>query len=270
MSEAAPIVPGAMTNLLAISEVSVAIGEARLLDDVSLSVAPGQWVGLIGPNGAGKSTLLRAVMNLVTFTGSVTLDGRPVSAMSARERGRTIALVPQAPIIPEGISVIDYVYLGRTPHLGLLARTGRGDDVVVNDVIDRLDLGGLANRLLATLSGGERQRVFIARALAQQPQVLLLDEPTTALDIGHQQDVLELLDRIRRDTGLSVLATMHDLTMAGSYSEHIVLLHKGRTMRSGTADEVLDTAMLRKVYSAQVEVLHPGPGHGPVVVGVRG
>lgn len=255
---------------LAIADVSVAIGAAQLLDEVSLSVDAGQWVGLIGPNGAGKSTLLRAVMNLVTFTGSVTLGGHPVAAMSARERGRRIALVPQTPIIPEGISVIDYVYLGRTPHLGVLARTGRTDDVAVGEIVERLDLGTLRSRLLATLSGGERQRVFIARALAQHPQVLLLDEPTTALDIGHQQDVLELLDRIRRDTGLGVLATMHDLTMAGSYSEHIVLLHKGRVMRSGSADEVLETALLRKVYGAQVEVLRPGPGHGPVVVGVRG
>lgn len=257
-------------DALTIAEVGVAIGSARLLDSVSLTVRPGEWVGLIGPNGAGKSTLLRAVMNLVRFTGSATLGQRPVATMSARERGRMIALVPQTPIIPEGISVIDYVYLGRTPHLGLLARTGRSDDVVVQEIVERLDLAGLRDRQLASLSGGERQRVFIARALAQQPKVLLLDEPTTALDIGHQQDVLELLDRIRRDTGLSVLATMHDLTMAGSYSDRIVLLHKGRVMRSGSAGDVLDTALLRKVYGAQVEVLQPGPGHGPVVVGVRG
>lgn len=257
-------------NALAITDVGVAIGSARLLDAVSLSVRPGEWVGLIGPNGAGKSTLLRAVMNLVRFTGAVSLGGRVVATMSARERGRMIALVPQTPTVPEGISVIDYVYLGRTPHLGLLARTGRADDDVVREVVERLGLGNLANRQLASLSGGERQRVFVARALAQEPQVLLLDEPTTALDIGHQQDVLELLDRTRRDTGLSVLATMHDLTMAGSYSDHIVLLHQGRVMRSGTAAEVLTTGLLRRVYGAQVEVLRPGPGHGPVVVGVRG
>ncbi len=260
---------GEQGRALEIAGVSVRIGSARLLDGVSLSVDPGEWVGLIGPNGAGKSTLLRAVLNLVRFTGSVSLDGRAVAAMSARERGRMIALVPQTPIIPEGISVIDYVYLGRTPHLGVLARTGRADDVVVHEIVERLDLTALANRLLATLSGGERQRVFIARALAQQPRVLLLDEPTTALDIGHQQDVLELLDRIRRDTGLGVLATMHDLTMAGSYSDRIVLVHQGRVMRSGSADEVLDTALLRRVYGAQVEVLRAGSGHGPVVVGVR-
>lgn len=258
-----------MSAALALRGVSVTLGEQRIVDDVSFEVAAGEWMGLIGPNGAGKSTLLRAVAGLAPCVGTVEINGRASSGMSGRERGQILALVPQNAVIPEGMTVTDYVHLGRTPHLGLLQRAGRQDVAVVRQALRRLDLTRFSERSLTTLSGGELQRVLLARALAQEPRIVLLDEPTSALDIGHQQEVLEVLDEIRRSEGVTVLATMHDLTLAGSYCDRLVLLHRGRAVRAGSAEHVLDPVVLRTTYGAGLAVHGGGPGHGPVVVPVR-
>jgi iron complex transport system ATP-binding protein len=255
-----------MTAVLA-ENVAVRLGGSPILRGIDLEVAVGEWVTVIGPNGAGKSTLLRAVGGLLPAEGTVALFGTGAKHLKNRQRAQIVAMVPQNPIVPPGIRVLDYVLLGRTPYIAPLGRESRSDLSVVNDVLERLDLAAFADRPLETLSGGERQRAFLARALAQEAPLLLLDEPTAALDIGHQQDVLELVDGLRRDRDLTVLATMHELSIAGEYADRLVLLANGRVAVYGTPEEVLTEAVLAEHYGARVRVV-PGE-HGPLVVPIR-
>jgi iron complex transport system ATP-binding protein len=251
-----------------VREVSVTLDRHEILAGVSLDVAAGEWVTIIGPNGAGKSTLLHAIGGLVPFTGTVELFGTDFARRRRRDRARVVATVVQTPIVPYGMTVLDYVLLGRTPYIGPLARESAADLDAVADVLHRLDLGAFAGRRLESLSGGERQRVFLARALAQGARLLLLDEPTSALDIGHQQDVLDLVDGLRRDRGLTVLTTMHELSVAGEYADRMVLLVGGQVVASGAPREVLTETNLARHYRARVRVI--AGEQGPLVVPVRG
>jgi iron complex transport system ATP-binding protein len=248
-------------------DVVVDIDGHRLLDRVSLHVEPGEWLCVLGPNGAGKTTLLHAIAGLVPASGRIAVDREPLQARRGRARARLVALVPQVPIVPPGVHVLDYVLLGRTPHIALLAAEGASDVAACWDALKALDLVDLAGRPVGSLSGGERQRALIARALAQDAPIMLLDEPTTSLDIGHQQDVLDLVDRLRRDRGLTVLSTMHELTLAGQYADRLVLLRDARVVLEGHPDEVLTTENLSRHYGARVAVID-GP-HGRVVVPQR-
>jgi len=238
--------------------VTVDLGDKRVLDDVDLEVADGEWLSIVGPNGAGKTTLLRWLAGLAKGPGELHLDGRPVASLRRRERARLVALVPQSPVIPDGMSVADYVLLGRNPHIRALGVEGPRDLAAVHDALARLELVDMAQRVVSTLSGGERQRVLIARALAQGSPIVLLDEPTTALDVGHQQQVLELVDTLRHAHGLSVISTMHDLTLAGQYAERLILLDNGRVVVDGAADEVLTEDNLARYYGAKVRIIHDG------------
>jgi iron complex transport system ATP-binding protein len=242
-------------------------GRTRVLDAVRLTVEPGGWLAVIGPNGSGKSTLLRSMLGLHPHDGQVRIDGVPTSGTPRRERARCLAYAPQAPVLPDGVTARDYVMLGRTPHRPLLAAPRDVDRRIVADVMERLGLGGLAERQLSTLSGGEQQRAVLARALAQQPRVLLLDEPTAALDLGHAQQVLDLVDLLRRQDGLTVVSTLHDLTLAGQYADRLALLSEGRVVAEGPPAEVITSAALRTHYGARAEVVH-GPS-GPAVLPVR-
>ncbi|MFG1657577.1 ABC transporter ATP-binding protein [Micromonospora chersina] len=248
-------------------DLRIELGGTPILAGVDLAVAVGEWVTVIGPNGAGKSTLLRAVGGLLPAPGAVSLFGTPINSLRRRDRARVVATVAQSPVVPAGMSVFDYVLLGRTPYIPALGRESAADLAAVHEVLDRLDLGAFGRRELATLSGGERQRVFLARALAQGATLLLLDEPTSALDIGHQQEVLELVDQLRRQHELTVLATMHDLSIAGEYADRLVLLAEGRVAAAGPPQEVLTEPLLARHYRANVRVI-PGE-HGPLVVPVR-
>jgi iron complex transport system ATP-binding protein len=254
-------------SAVAFEQVTVEAGGRRIVDGVSFAVEPGAWVSLLGPNGAGKTTLLRVLAGLRRFSGSVRLAGRELAELGRREAARQIALVPQTPIVPTAMSVGDYVLLGRTPHMGVLAREGLGDRAAASEALIRLELAQLADRQLGSLSGGELQRAVIARALAQSAPVLLLDEPTTALDVGHQQQVLELVDELRRADGLTVVAAMHDLTLAAQYGDRIVLVDSGRVVAEGGAREVLTEERIASLYGATVRVVH-GDG-APAVVPVR-
>jgi iron complex transport system ATP-binding protein len=247
--------------------LTVRLDGTLIVDGVDLHVARGEWVTIIGPNGAGKSTALRAIGGLLPFTGSVSLDGVPVSRLHRRERAKAVATVAQSPVVPPAMHVFDYVLLGRTPYISPLGRESASDLAAVSEVLAVLDLSTFAARRLDTLSGGERQRVFLARALAQGARILLLDEPTSALDIGHQQEVLELVDRLRTERDLTVLATMHDLTSAGEYADRLVLLSAGRVVAAGTPREVLTEATLAEHYRVRVRVIEGD--HGPLVVPVR-
>ncbi|MFI6261613.1 ABC transporter ATP-binding protein [Micromonospora sp. NPDC051006] len=250
-----------------VRDLHVTLDGARILAGVDLTVAAGEWVTVIGPNGAGKSTLLRAVGGLLPTKGEVTLFGKPIGSLRRRDRARVVATVAQSPVVPPGMSVLDYVLLGRTPYIPALGRESAADLAAVHEVLERLDLTGFHRRELATLSGGERQRVFLARALAQGATLLLLDEPTSALDIGHQQEVLELVDQLRREHGLTVCATMHDLSIAGEYADRMVLLDGGRVAAAGAPREVLTERLLAAHYGASVRVVDGE--HGPLVVPVR-
>lgn len=237
------------------------------LDALDLRVAEGSIFGFVGPNGAGKSTLLRAIAGLTPATGLIELDARPLGALTRRERAQRVALVPQTPTVPSGMTVLDYVLLGRTPYLSLFAVEGPTDFDITNEVLASLDLLELASRSIDTLSGGERQRVLVARALAQQSRILLLDEPTTALDIGHQQEVLELIDKLRYERGLAVISTMHDLTIAAQYPDRLALLSAGHVVTVGTGDQVLTEENLEAHYGATVRILRDGDGM--VVIPIR-
>lgn len=247
--------------------IAVTLGDQLVLDGVDLEVARGEWVSIVGPNGAGKSTLLRFLTGTVAGWGDVHLGGRPLAALTRRERALLLALVPQSPVIPIGMRVVDYVLLGRTPHIRPLGVEGPHDLAAVHDALGHLDLLGFVDREVTTLSGGERQRVLIARALAQGASLVLLDEPTTALDVGHQQQVLELVDELRRVHDLTVVTTMHDLTLAGQYADRLVLLDGGRVVVDGPADEVLTEDNLARFYGARVRIIHD-EGR-PVVLPIR-
>ena len=249
----APARPAAGVRL-EVRDARVRLGRAQVLDGVGVAVEPGSWLCVVGPNGAGKSTLLRALAGLVGYQGEVLIDGRQVAGLPARQRARLVGYAPQTPVVPQGASVFGYVMLGRTPYQALLGRPGRGDRSVVVEVIERLDLAGLAGRQLSTLSGGERQRAVLARALAQQPRVLLLDEPTAALDLGHAQQVLELVDRLRAESGLTVVSTLHDLALAGQYADRLLLLSGGVVAGCGPAEQVLTEQTLAQHYGARAEV----------------
>ena len=253
---------------LAVRELAVTLDGNPVVRGVSCAAAAGGWLSLIGPNGAGKSTLIRAVAGLVPYQGAVLLDGTDIRSLRARDRARLIGYVPQEPVLPPDMTVGQYVLLGRTPHLGYLSVPGRHDRERAAAAMDRLDVARFAARRLARLSGGERQRVVLARALATEPRVLLLDEPTSMLDVGHQQQVLELVDGLRADGGLTVLSTLHDLTIAGQYADELVLLHEGRVAASGPASAVLTAGLIEAVYAARVSVTQ-GPDGRPVVAPLR-
>jgi iron complex transport system ATP-binding protein len=242
-------------SALGLRRVAVELGGRNVVDGVSFSVEHGEWVTLIGPNGAGKSTLLRAIAGLVDHEGTVLLDGQPVRRLGRREVARRVAVMPQVPLMPAAMTIREYVLLGRTPYVSYAGREGRRDHAAVEQALARLDLVDLAERELGTLSGGERQRVVLARALAQEAPLLLLDEPTTALDAGRQQEALELIDELRLDAGLTVVAAMHDLTLAGQYAPRLMLLSGGRIVAQGAASEVLTEALVAEHYGARVRVI---------------
>jgi iron complex transport system ATP-binding protein len=252
---------------LSISGLRVAIEGNEILRGIDLDVAAGEWVAVIGPNGAGKSTLLRAVGGSLSHSGSISFGGTEKALLSRRQRARLVATVAQHPVVPPGIRVVDYVLLGRTPYIAPLGRESAEDIRIVQDRLRALDLDGFAGRELETLSGGEAQRVFLARALVQSAPILLLDEPTSALDIGHQQEVLELVDALRREHRLTVLATMHDLSLAGEFADRLVLLANGSVVASGPPSDVLTEELLRRHYRARVRVI--AGDFGPVVVPIR-
>ena len=253
-----------MTSL-AFENVRVNYSGRTAVAEFTDTVKPGEWLCIIGPNGAGKSSLLRAIAGVAPYDGRILVDGSPLTARSSRRRAQLVAYVPQSPVLPSGMTGREYVLLGRNPFVTHFGSESLHDHSMVNDVIERLDLAHLASRDVDTLSGGERQRLVIARAIAQEAPILLLDEPTSALDIGHQQQALELVDKIRREHGLTVLSAMHDLTLAGIYSDRLALMHAGHRVAHGTAHEVLRAETLGEFYGVSVRV-HREPDGTIVVV----
>ena len=256
-------------NDVVLRGVGIAYESDVVVSGLDLDVGSGEWLALIGPNRAGKTTILRAIARLIAYRGEIRIGGQPVAGMSGPELARRVALVMQQPHMPEGMSVAQYVLLGRSPHLAYFGKEGRKDQQVVAGILNRLALDHFAARSLDHLSGGERQRAAIARALAQQAPVLLIDEPTSSLDVGRQQEVLELIDNLRGEQGLTVIAAMHDLTLAGQYADRIALLVGGKLVAVGTPAEVLTEPAIADHYQAQVRVMQMN-GSGRAVIPVRG
>lgn len=256
-----------MNGTVEISGMDASRGGVLVIEGLDLSLGQGEWLGVIGPNGAGKSTVLEAIAGLIDVSGSIEVGGEPITRMRPRERARRVALVPQNPVIPPGMSVIDYVMLGRTPYMTRLGVESRDDIVAANIAIANLDLERFATTSVDRLSGGERQRVVIARALAQASPVLLLDEPTSALDVGVRMEVLDHIDEVRRSCGLSVISAVHDLTLAAQFCDRLVMLSGGSIVAEGSAEGVLTADTIHRHYGARVRVITDDDGL--VVIPIR-
>lgn len=251
--------------MLRAAGLGVRRGPSQVLAGVDLQVPAGSWLAVVGPNGAGKSTLLSAIAGLLACSGDVELSGRDTRSLRPRERARILAYAPQEPELPADLTVTDYVLLGRTPHRPMIGADRPADTALVAKVLEQLDLSKYAATRLDRLSGGERRRAVLGRALAQQAQLLLLDEPTAGLDVGHAQQLLEVLDGLRRSRGVTLVTTLHDLTLAGQYADQLLLLDEGQTVAAGTPATVLRAAVLAEHYQANLTVLNPGDGSLAVV-----
>ena len=249
-------------HTLEATALSLGYRDRTVIDDLDLRVPAGRITAIVGANACGKSTLLRSMSRLLApKSGQVLLDGKQVHRTPAKELARTLGLLPQSPIAPEGITVADLVGRGRNPHQGILSRWSSQDDEAVAAALVATGSLDLADRAVDELSGGQRQRVWIAMALAQQTDLLLLDEPTTFLDVAHQVEVLDLLVDLNRDRGTTIVMVLHDLNLAARYADHLVALADGRVHCSGTPEEVLTSAMVRAVFGLDSQVI-PDPVSG--------
>lgn len=242
-----------------------------ILNGISLDLAPAGFVGVIGPNGSGKTTLLRTMSRaLPPSGGAVTLDGRNIYSIPAREFARRVAVVPQDTFIAFDFTVLEIALMGRSPRLGRFSVESTKDVEIVEEALGRTGTLHLRDRPINALSGGERQRVMLARALAQEPDVLLLDEPTSHLDISFQFEIMDLVKSLNRERGLTVLAVLHDLNLASQYCDRLVMVARGRIEAAGDPDEVITSDNIRRVYGAEVWVRrHPATGRPYVISGVR-
>jgi iron complex transport system ATP-binding protein len=249
--------------------LTLAYDGRTVVEDLDLVVPPGRVTAVVGPNACGKSTLLRGLARLLAPTaGRVLLDGQDVHRVPTRRVATVLGLLPQTPTAPEGITVADLVARGRYPHQGWVRRWSAADDEAVGAAMAATGVVDLAARPLAELSGGQRQRVWIAMALAQQTDVLLLDEPTTFLDIAHQVEVLELLADLNRERGTTVVMVLHDLNLAVRYADHLVAMRDGRVVAAGAPRDVVDAGLVRDVFDLR-SVVVPDPVTGdPLVVPV--
>ncbi|WP_123332140.1 Fe(3+) dicitrate ABC transporter ATP-binding protein FecE [Erwinia sp. JUb26] len=243
---------------LSIDGLSAGYASAPILHNLSLTLPAGKITALLGPNGCGKSTLLRCCSRLLKpGQGRVMLGDDDLAGLSARQLGQSLALLPQQHSVPEGISVRELVGYGRSPWLNLFGRPGPADRQRVQAAIDEVQIGSLAEKQVSTLSGGQRQRAFLAMTLAQDTPLLLLDEPTTWLDINHQVELLLLLRR-QQQQGKTVVTVLHDLNQASRYCDHLVLMMAGRVVASGTPEQVMTPELLQQVFSINAEI-HADP-----------
>jgi iron complex transport system ATP-binding protein len=253
--------------LLEVEHVTFGYGGAPVVSGALLAIWPGRFVGLLGPNGSGKSTLLRLAAGLLhPQQGSVRLDGRPLRSLGRTAIARQVALVPQQPLTPEAFTGWDIVMAGRTPHQGILRGTSPLDAAIVQRALALVDATHLIDRRAGEISGGERQRLLLARALAQEPTVLLLDEPTAHLDLTHQLDILDLVLRLAGENDLAILGVFHDLNLAAAYCDELSLMRDGRILAHGTPETVLSADWIATVYGLEDITVVPHPESGRPVI----
>ncbi|MFQ5933593.1 MAG: ABC transporter ATP-binding protein [Dehalococcoidia bacterium] len=252
--------------LVDIRDVHFSYDSNAVLQGIDLSVQKGEVMGLVGPNGTGKTTLLSIIGGtLRPHRGLVHLAGEETRGLQPRDRARLVATVSQNPVVPRGFTALEMVMLGRNPHLRLLQWEGPEDADVCRKSMELTRTWQFASRPLHSLSGGEMQRVFIARALAQETELLLLDEPTAHLDIGYQPAILDMIEEIRKETNITVIAAMHDLTLAAQYCHRIAVLHQGSVFALGSPSEALRSDVIRIAFGAEVCITEH-PVHGTPVI----
>lgn len=245
--------------VLRLDNVSLGYDKQTVLHNVNLEARPAEMLGIIGPNGAGKSTLIRGITRLIQPTsGNIFLNGSEISDIPRQKLAQMVAVVPQNPMLPEPFTALEVVLMGRTPHLGLLRYEGEKDLAIVKNVMEATQTIALAERRVGELSGGERQRLTIARALAQEPEIILMDEPTANLDINYQIETLNLARKLCQKQELVVVLTLHDLNLASQYCDRLVVLGKGTVYCQGTPQAVINAQTIRDVYGAKVYV-YPHP-----------
>lgn len=257
------------SHLLAAEQITLGYGDRVVVDGLDLQVPPGHVTVIVGANASGKSTLLRALARLLRPRGGrIVLDGRDLHRHATKDVARTLGLLPQSPKAPEGIAVADLVALGRNPHQGLFGRWSAADERAVTEALRATDTLDLADRGVDELSGGQRQRVWIAVALAQETDLLLLDEPTTYLDISHQVEVLDLMADLNAARGTTLVMVLHDLNLAARYADHLVAMRHGRIHAVGDPVEVLSEAVVRDVFGLDSRVIEDPVTGKPLVVPV--
>lgn len=243
-------------KVVAVDDAYFSFGETPVLGGICFGVALGEMLAIVGPNGAGKTTLLKVISGLLKVRrGSVLVNGQDIHIMRPRERARLISVVSQNPQIPEGFTALEIVLMGRNAHLGLLQWEGPRDIEIALAAMECTGTVDLASRLLTTLSGGERQRVFIARAVAQDAALLILDEPTAHLDIGFQSAILDTIERIRLTRAITVIAAMHDLTLASQYCDRMAILYEGRIAAVGRPSEVMQPEIISTAFDVGVRIV---------------
>jgi iron complex transport system ATP-binding protein len=255
---------------LVLDQVVAGYGGAPVVRGVSLVVPRGQVTTIIGPNGCGKSTLLRVLARLLRpASGRVLLDGEPIERLRTRRLATRLAMLPQNPVAPEGMTVADLVARGRQPHQPWYRQWSHEDEQIIEDAMVSTGVLPLAGRPIDELSGGQRQRAWIAMTLAQQTDIVLLDEPTTHLDLAHAVEVLDLVMRLRRETGRTIVTVLHDMNLAARYTDRLVVLKDGAVLAEGTAAEVLAPTLLADAFGLEAYVFED-PAQGlPTVVPVR-
>lgn len=254
------------SHTLSVDGVTLAYGDRVVAEAIDLPVSAGRITAIVGANACGKSTLLRAMARLLApRSGRVLLDGKDLHRLPTKEVARTLGLLPQSPSAPEGIAVADLVARGRHPHQGFLSRWTADDEAAVAEALRMTDTAQLADRSVDELSGGQRQRTWIAMALAQQTDILLLDEPTTFLDITHQVEVLDLLTDLNRSRGTTVVMVLHDLNLAARYADHLVAVADGAVHAAGDPGTVLTAETVREVFGLESRVV-PDPVSGRPMV----
>lgn len=253
--------------MLEINSLSVSYGSRAVLKNISLSLLAGSILAVIGPNGAGKTTLIRAVTGIVPLhTGQILVQGRSLNQLSAGERARWIAVVPQARNLPPAFTAWETVLLGRTPHLNWLGQVSAQDEAIARQAMQRTQSLDLADRPVGELSGGEQQRLLLARALAQAAPILLLDEPTSHLDLQFQLSLLDQVKSLAVHDHLAVMIVLHDLNLVARYADRVALLVQGELRAIGSTHDVLTPELLSPVYHVPLEVHHAGPSNLPYII----
>lgn len=255
------------THIFKAENLVAGYDKRTVVNDVSITIPSGKISVVLGANASGKSTLLKTLVRLIKPTkGKVTLDGKSIGKIPSKQLAQTVGLLPQSPIVPEGIAVADLVGRGRFPHQSFLKGWSKEDAKAVADALDIMGIADLANRNIDELSGGQRQRVWIAMALAQQTDILILDEPTTFLDITYQVEILDLLTDLNQKYGTTIVMVLHDINLSARYADHIFVMREGTLIAEGTPDEVITSQLIKEAFELECDIINDPVSHSPFLV----